>query len=261
MKKLVIGLASMVMAVSAMAFTIDGIQSPGEWSGATFFNIGGNQGKPVHGTVGLYANSSFLYALFSFTTDIVDGRYAYDHGESLSIGIHDEKDGGSDRVSFAMVPAEVSHLGVSGNLDGFVSEWKEDGVLQKTLPSDLLAVTLPYGNSRSANACDPAPVVPLANAVNTYRITEMQIPLSTLGLLLDADVLRVTGYASTEGLGYWYPPETPPWSLANYAPVPVDGDGSKSGGVPASVPDGGMTLALLGGALAGLAALRSKWLV
>ncbi len=201
----------LVTTPAAMAVTIDGTISPGEWSGATTYNVGTDSGlTPVSGTVLLVADAQYLYAALDLTAYTTSTSH---HGDNLGIGVQ-KGTGGYPSGSWVEFNEADTQPGQwpfsSGTIDGRTALWQINQVAQPSLPGDLLAVT----------SWDTG-----------HRVTELRIPLSALGGLGGCDAINVTGDVDFNFAQHWYPAAVPTsWDPADYAhltvlpctPVPVN---------------------------------------
>jgi hypothetical protein len=182
--------AVLICTSAAMAVTIDGTISPGEWSGAATYNVGtGLAATPVSGTVSLVADTQYLYAVLDLTAYTTSTSH---HGDNLGIGV--QKGTGAypsgNWVEFNEADAQPGHWPLSsGTIDGRVALWQINQVAQPSLPGDLQAATL----------WDTG-----------HRVTELRIPLSALGGLSGCDAINVSGDVDFDFTQHWYPAALPP---------------------------------------------------
>lgn len=189
----------MVFGITGMAYAIpvniDGINSVGEWDGATSIPVAISMG-----TVSVYADTSYMYVLFDLS-DSTDARIDYP-GEvgNDQIGINvNPTDGGSWGFPYDLIfetsalsggsylPNDGGHHQLpwnpklnSGTIDGWASRWFPNNA-QQGLPAGLQSATIYSGGT---------------------RITEWQLPLSSSA----GDILLVGGAVDVgDGSSYAYP--------------------------------------------------------
>jgi len=227
MKKSMLVLGLVVMAGSVMtvsAVNIDGTITAGEWAGAATYTIG-NGG----GTAYLMADENYAYGAFDITGWTAT-MGAASHGNLLGFGVWKVNGGyGGTGVEFQQATDSASwgDDGVSGTMNGLSSAFRIDAQSPpaSSIPGNLQAMD---------------------SFATGHRVWEVMMPISSM-LVSEGDYVYFVGGINYEGATHWYPDELL-WN--SYAPVKV-----KAG---TSVPDGGMTLGLLGLALTGLAGLRRK---
>ena len=226
-------LAAGASALTASAVNIDGIITGGEWAGASVAIIG-NGG----GTAYLKADANFVYGAFDIT-GWTAAMGADSQGNLLGFGVWKANNGygNSAGVEFQQATDKASWGGdgPSGTMNGLDSAFRLSTVLQGSIPVSLQAMD---------------------SFASGHRVWEVIMPISTMGVSV-GDTIWAVGGINYGGNQHWY---GAPWSdpyPATYVPVTVE-----AGATPpvSSVPDSGTTLALLGGALAGLAALRMKFI-
>lgn len=216
MRALLVGcaVAVVICAGQAMAVTIDGTISSGEWIGAATYNIGTNYAlTPVSGTVSIIADTQYLYAVLDLTAYTTSTSH---HGDNLGLGVQKGTGGypSGNWVEFNEADSQPGNWPLSsGTIDGRAALWQINQVAQSSLPGDLQAITL----------WDTG-----------HRVTELQIPLSALGGLSDGDTINVVGDVDFDSSQHWYPAAVPTtWDPLEYAHIALVPD-------PAAIRDGAL---------------------
>jgi hypothetical protein len=229
MKKFLAGvlvglMVSGASVMTASAVLIDGTIGSGEWAGASVFTIG-NGG----GTAYLMADENYAYGAFDIT-GWTAAMGSGSHGNLLGFGVWGANNGYPvNGVEFAQsLPGSGTLPGYSGTLNGLDSAFSLSTVVQGSIPGDLQA---------------------MASFATGHRVWEVMMPISSM-FVSEGDSVYFVGGINYEGAQHWYPNTFGPPTWGSYAPVKVQAG--------TSVPDGGMTLGLLGLALTGLAGLRRK---
>lgn len=155
--------------------TIDGVIGAGEWDEAQSWTDDNGDG----GTATIYAmtDTQYLYVAFD-TNDEEDARLGQNvHGNdqtSVNINPSDAPWGMPCDIIFQTGSDPTAWGGMSsGDSDGWETQWKIDDIQQESLPVDLVTMTL----------------------FNPCRVTEWQIPLSSIGISL-GDEIKIGGAIS-----------------------------------------------------------------
>ena len=216
--------------MSASAITIDGTITAGEWTGATQYTIGTGGG-----TAYFRADVNFIYGAFDITGWTEPDLASTTHGFLLGFGVWNANNSyPGDGVEFqqANTANTWGNDGNSGTMNGLLSAFRVDAQSPPaaSIPGDLQAKD---------------------SFATGHRVWEVKMPISTMLGVDPGDTIWAVGGINYKGLQHWYPDTFPGVNYTgSYASVPVEAG---------SVPDGGTTLVLLGGALTGLGALRRKF--
>jgi len=177
--------------------TIDGKIDVGEWDGATVLNMSGPYGDDTlaNGTVSAFADVNYLYVAFDVTGNTTKGS----HGEKLGINLQPTSYYPWGSIIFQ--ECDYQHSGfIAGTIDIYkYYQWQVSGVDQSSLPEELLAATL----------WDTG-----------HRVTELQIPVSGLGLAV-GDTLLVGGAVDYNAASYRFPAKLDFNSIESYARISV----------------------------------------
>lgn len=182
--------ASMLLAVSGSAaqaaVTIDGQILPGEWTGASTFVIGTSPGGASVGTAYVKADQNYAYAAFDIT-GWTSAMGAASSGNMLGFGI--ERGPGNNPagnwIEFQQsTTAAAWGTGSSGTMNGLVSAFRLNGVIQASIPAEIEAMD---------------------SFASGHRVWEVQIPLSSFSGLNADETLNVVGGINFVGTMHWYP--------------------------------------------------------
>ena len=216
--------------MSASAITIDGTITAGEWAGAAQYTIG-NGG----GTASFRADANYIYGAFDITGWTEPNLASTTHGFLLGFGVWGANQSYPNPPGVEFQQANIANAwgndGNSGTMNGLVSAFRIDAQSPPaaSIPGDLQAMD---------------------SFATGHRVWEVKMPISTMGVTA-GDIIWTNGGINYKGQAHWYPDTymVPVAYKGSYAPITVEAG---------SVPDGGTTLVLLGGALTGLGALRRK---
>jgi hypothetical protein len=216
-------------ALAASAVTIDGIIDTNEWTGAATYTIGNGGGMAY-----FKADTSFVYGAFDIT-GWTSAMGAASGGNLLGFGVWGTNGGyGGTGVEFqqSTTSAAWGNDGNSGTMNGLVSAFR---INAQTPPA----------------ASIPGSLQAMDSFATGHRVWEVMMPISTMGVIA-GDTIWAVGGINYDKAQHWYPTTFGPPLWGSYAPIPVE--------AAPSVPDGGLTLVLLGSALTGLVALRRKFI-
>lgn len=219
-------------AVQAAPAVIDGVISPGEWTGATSVVIG-NGG----GTGYLKADNSYIYAALDITGwSAASGVGSI--GNLLGFGVWKVNGGAfaSAGVEFQQ-STNASLVGPTPTLlNGLLSGWR--------------VTALSGGTYQTAyQASLPADLMAMDSFATGHRVWELKVPISLLGAS-PGDTIYVAGGIDYDAVSHWYPDYALTSGFTQFAPVTLPG-----GPVPVPVPG---SLALIGTALLGLGVARGR---
>jgi hypothetical protein len=195
------------------AVVIDGTITPGEWAGATNAIIG-NGG----GTASFFADTNFIYGAFDIT-GWTSAMGAASQGNLLGFGVWAKNNGavGGDGVEFQQSTTTAAWGGgTSGTMNGLLSAFRLDTVIQGSIPGTLEAMD---------------------SFATGHRVWEVKMPISTMTIV--DNKVWVVGGINYAGQTHWYPDTFFP-GFNGYIEVPV----SAAVPLPAAAP---FLLTALGG--------------
>jgi hypothetical protein len=193
----VICVAMMFAGQSQASINIDGTITAGEWTGAAIYTIGNGGGQAY-----FKADTSFIYGAF----DITGWSSAYganSQGNLLGFGVWGANNSypNPPGVEFQQATdAAAWGGGNSGTMNGLVSAYRENTVIQGSIHPDLQAMD---------------------SFATGHRVWEVKMPISTMGVM-PGDTIWVVSGINYEGQSHWTPDYFFP-GYSGYAPVVVEG--------------------------------------
>lgn len=201
---IVLGLGLFVSSIANASIIINGDLSPGEWDGASIYDIQTNGPGAIVGKAYLKADLNYVYGGFDIT-GWTSAMGADSHGNILGMG-----------VTFNGKWVEIQQ---STNIS--FGPHVQNGLYTRYRQEFSDAGFLPTGLEGFAS---------FTTGANAHRVWEAKIPLAYLGAT-GGDTIYVAGGIDFDSKGHWYPAAlTSNFVPANYAPFTLPA--SSNGVVP-----------------------------